>query len=167
MDWFGDIHFRFHSKEFIMKRLFFLSILVLGLTSALFAWKYSAQTTWNGSHHVDGSTNFTPGSTTVYVSMCSPDQSSAPCPDYIQDPYVYCLDYLAKAKLVQGGNTYFTQRQCGGNAYNTRTLTTAQSATIIAQIEETCVTTPFSGMGPVTAYAGNPQTSCFGAGPGE
>jgi hypothetical protein len=150
-----------------MKKTVAVLVTMFVAATAVLAWQYSAQTAPNGSHHEDGTTNFTPGSTTAYVSECSPDLSSYPCPAYSQEP-PYCFDYISRAKLTQGSNSWSALHQCGGNAYSTaRDLSTSQAATISAQIIETCVTTPISGMGPVTAWAANPQVSCSGSSPGH
>jgi hypothetical protein len=149
-----------------MKTLIFVGLIVLCATSALYAWTYTTQTTWNGSIHVTGSTSFTPSSTTAYVRMSAPENLNCPICD--PDPGVY-VQYTAKAKLTNGTITYAAARDCGGCATATGTVTTTQTWTLYAVLDETCQYSDVqqSSWGPVSAKASSIQENCNQTGPGQ
>src|SRR3989304_5159999 len=98
-----------------MKRTIFLVIAVLCAATTLLAWSYSTNTTWNGSIHVQGSTSFTPSSTTAYLKMTAP--TNANCPHCSGE---YGPQELSTTKAILNepiaGTTYTAQKQCGGCA---------------------------------------------------
>ncbi len=141
-----------------MKKYFLLAAIMLCSAAAL-AWQYSTQTSWNGTTHVDGSTNFTPSSTTAYVTMSSPDLGAIQwCPDQQSG-----FDYYAKAKLTNGTTVHSAERRCGGCAYSgLKTVTTTETWTLTAGIDQVGGT-EISEQGPVKAYAASTQVSCPGS----
>jgi len=150
-----------------MKRTIFLLIGVLLLTSPMFAWYYSVQTSWNGTIHEPGSTTFTPTSTTAYMKMTAPDKSLS-CPVCEQDPPLY-RDYTAQARLTNGTTDHRVGRKCGGCAKGTKTVNTTDNWTLYAEIVNDCPDgNQEPSWGPVTAVASSTALSnCVGSAPEE
>ena len=144
-----------------MKRLIFVGLLGLCAASVLYGWQYSAQTTWDGAHHQSGATNFTPGSTTAYLTETSPT-SPATCPCYSQDPPC-SFDYYSIATLFRGGTTYTAQVRCGGCAYAIGSVT-LETWTVKASLNQVAGN-EIQGQGPVKAIVANPQVLCQQTGP--
>jgi len=143
-----------------MKRRCLLSLGVLLLTGAVFAWQQTTQTSWSGFEHMTSQTTFTPSSTTAHVTESSPDLGSIGwCPVDEEEP-PFCFNYKSRARLFRGGLTYVAEKDCGGCAYyRNASVTTNETWTIEASIVQICGT-EIQAQGPVKATAANPQVNC-------
>lgn len=144
-------------KETAMKIFFLCATIALCALVAL-GWQQSCQTSWNGTVHVGGRVDFTPGGTTANLTESSPNLNQH-CPS--QEPP---LDYYAVAQLVNstGSTTYEATKRCGGcQYYDNASVTTTETWTMKAYIEQ-LVGSQTQSQGPVVAYAADPKVMCLG-----
>lgn len=152
-----------------MKRLLFLIMLVLCMTSALLSWQYSTQTTWQGTEPTgiwqSGNTVFTPGSTPANMRLCSPtswDCYSGPCGSG------HAQWWFTEARLHNAADNYTCNKECGGNCLNSGlTVSTTLNYTLTASFDWRRGY-PLKACGPATVYAYSPNSpvSCSVEGPG-
>jgi len=148
-----------------MKRLIFVLFATLMAASALYAWEYTCHSTYRNGQHVPGSTSFTPGSTTAYVRVDAPDRYQT-CPVCDTQQGIY-EDYYACAKLANGPSSILASKRCGGCATNSGFVTTTETWTLYAYIDDHCYHWPQNpDWGPVYARAASTEALCMPTRPG-
>ncbi len=136
-----------------MKILVLCTALLLCAAAAL-GWQYSASTTWDGSHHDNGETTFTPGSTTAYLTECSPVWSGTP--SCLSGAFWYTS--RARLKLTNTTTEYFADAFCGGNKYTgPHTVTTNGQWAVEASIIQDGGQNQYSAQSPVGATDASSQ----------